>query len=194
MPLVDLLIANYSADVVGVFDDQFNPIFTGAKPIKATVNEMTKVMEHPVETGITITDHKVIQPIEIQLSLIIQSGQRFTGQNYRSVYEQIKQVYLKGTLLTVQTKSASYPNMIITDMPHDEDPEMYDALALVIKLKQVLFVTATFGTLPASKVRNKTKASTIPRGQQTGTAPANTATQQSVLAKIGRIIKPGATP
>lgn len=192
--LVDLLLANYTTDVVGVFDDNFNPLFQGAKPIKAAINESTKVMEHPVETGITITDHKIVQPVEIQLSLILPSGSRYAGQTYRSVYQQIKQAYLKGTLLTVQTKATTYRNMIISDMPHDEDPEMYDAIALAVKLKEVLFVTATFGTLPASKVRNKANASTTPRGQQTGTAVTNDATDQSLLAKIGRAIKPGATP
>lgn len=191
--LTDLLLANYTTDVVGVFDSNFNPLFTGAKPIKAAINESTKVMEHPVETGITITDHKVIQPVEIQLSLILPSGGRFSGDTYRSVFQQIKQAYIKGTLLTVQTKAATYRNMIISDMPHDEDPEMYDAIALAVRLREVLFVTATFGTLPASKVRNKTNASTTQRGQQTGTSTSGTAAEQSILAKIGRAIKPGAT-
>lgn len=159
MPISDTRVANFSADVVAVFDANFTQVFALARPIKATVNEQQKVMEHPVEDGTVITDHKVIQPIEIELSMLL------TSQNYRSVYQQIKQLYLKGTLLTVQTKAASYANMLIYNIPHDEDPTMYNSLAVGIKLRQVQFVTATFGTLPPKKVKKKTQASTVSRGE-----------------------------
>ncbi len=31
-------------------------------------------MEHPVESGIIITDHRIILPVEIELSLILTSS------------------------------------------------------------------------------------------------------------------------
>ena len=160
MPLLNVKVPNASADVVAIFDENFNQVFENGRPIKAMVNEDSKVMEHPVETGATITDHSIILPVEIELSLILDS------ENYRNTYQQIKTLFKSRKLLTVQTKTDSYRNMLIQKIPHDEDPELFDVIAIAVSLKEVLFVTAQFGTLPASKVANKSNASTVQKGEQ----------------------------
>ena len=180
--LIDVLLPNAAADVVAVFDSQLNQVFRGARPIKATVQEESKLMEHPVEDGTVITDNKIDLPVEIELSLLI------PGLNYQSVYQQIKQLNAAGTLLTVQTRSGTYPNMLIQKFPHDEDPTMWDTLTLAMTLREAEFVTATYGTLPPRKVAKKKQSSTVNRGQQTTTPPAGR--EQSQLAKFGRFIKP----
>lgn len=174
MALLDTLIPNASADIVAVFDENFSQVFENARPVKAMVKEYAKVMEHPIETGATITDHRVIQPIEIELSMILASD------DYRSVYQQIRQLYLDATLLTVQTKTATYENMLISEMPHDEDPDQFDSVILALRMKEVDFVTATFGTLPASKVANPVNASTTQSGEKQSKAVT---TRQSILAE-----------
>lgn len=160
MSALTALVPTFAADVVGIFDDNFNAVFTDARPIKAKVNESSKVMEHPVETGSTITDNTIILPVDIELSLMLPSIV------YTNVYEQIKSLFKNRTLLTVATRTAQYSNMIISDMPHDEDPELFDVIALALKLKEVQFVTAQFAALPASKVADKSNASTVNRGDQ----------------------------
>lgn len=160
MPLLDILVPTASADAVAVFDQDFNQVFANARPIKATYNRTSKVMEHPIETGAVITDHMVVMPVEIQLSLMLGAA------DFRSVYEQISQIFLNGTLLTVQGRTKTFENLIISDMPHDEEPDLFDIVAVAVKLKQVQFVTAQFGTLPASKVADKTQASTVQKGEQ----------------------------
>lgn len=166
MALTNIRLPTASADVTAVYDQDFNQVFANARPIKAQVNVYSKVMEHPLETGSVITDHSVLMPNEVELSLILISG------DFDSVYQQIKQLYQQKTLLTIQTKADLYTNMIISDMPHDEDPAMFDVLSLAMKLKEVQFVTAQFGTLPASKVRDKTMASTTQKGEQTTRTPS----------------------
>jgi len=122
-------------DVIGVFtQDSSIQLFVNARPIKAKVNTTASVMSHPVEDGTTITDHKVINPIEIELSMILSSS------DYRSVYQSIKEVFEKSTLLTVQTRSGTYRSMIISAMPHDEDADLYDAIGLALKLNEVKFL------------------------------------------------------
>lgn len=179
MPLLDTLLPNASADVVGLFSSDLAQVFGDARPMKATVKETSKLMEHPIETGATITDHRVVQPIEIELELIA------TGANYRNIYQQIRQMFFDAKLLTVQTKTASYENMVIQEMPHEESGDMFDAVPIAVRLKEVLFVSAQYGTLPADKVRNPAMASTKQKGQQQGTAASapqeNKAKGQSVL-------------
>jgi len=162
MPLLNTAIPTGSADVVAVFDADLNQVFARARPMKVTVKESAKVMEHPVETGSTISDHRVTLPVEIDLSMILISD------DYRSTYQQIRQLFLNATLLTVQTRTASYSNMLISDMPHEESPEQFDVIALALSLREVDFVKPKTGKLPPSKVRNKTKADTVNRGVQSG--------------------------
>lgn len=147
-------------EVVGIFDANFRQLFDKAIPIKATVKEESKLMTHPVETGASITDHKVVLPVEIELSLII------TGKDFKSVYERIKQTYLAGTSLSVQTRTGVYNNQVIQSIPHDEDTTMVDAVTIAMKLSEVIYVTAQYDKLPPRKVKHKEKSSTVDRGEQ----------------------------
>lgn len=155
-------IPTASVDVVGVFNQSFQQLFVTARPIKATVKEDSKLMEHPLETGATIIDHTIILPYEIELSLILKRGE------YRDVYERIRQSFLNREIVLVQTKTALYDNMIIQSMPHEEEAELFDTIALALKLRHVQIVQAQFAKLPPRSVRNPANASTVDRGQQQG--------------------------
>ena len=175
MAITDILtnlIPSFAVDSVAVYDQNYTQLFKQARTIKATVKESAKLMEHPVESGIVITDHRIILPIEIELSLIL------TSRTYQDVYKTIKQFYLNGTLLVVQTRSDIYTNQLIASMPHEEDPTQYDVLTLALSLKQVQFVEAQFGVSP----KNKSDSNTQNRGTQQGT-PAS-AGQSSVARDI----------
>jgi len=154
--IISTLIPSYLFDQVAVFTQDYTQVFTHARAIKAVVKEQSKVMEHPVETGITIVDHRIILPVDIDLSLILTAG------DYQSTYNQIREYYFDATLLTVQTKSGIYLNQLIQSLPHEEDPTQYDVLTLALSLRQVQFVTAQYGTAP----KNPSNANTADRGQQ----------------------------
>jgi hypothetical protein len=156
---LDSILPSYAVDYVAVFDQNYNQVFTKARAIKATIKEQAKVMEHPVESGIIITDHRIILPVEVELSLILQAP------DYEDVYKTIRSYYLNGTLLVVQTRSGIYNNQIISSMPHEEDPTIYDALTVSLNLKQVQFVTAQFGVVP----KKASNANKINRGTQQAT-------------------------
>lgn len=145
-----------SLDAVAIFTQDYQQLFREARSIKAVVKEQSKVMEHPVETGAIITDHRIILPVDIELSLILSS------EDYQSVYKSIRQYYLNGTLLLVQTRSGVYENQLISALPHEEDPTMYDALTIALSLRQVIFVTAQYAVVP----RRTSNQSTINRGTQ----------------------------
>lgn len=165
-----------AVDVVAVYDGAFAQVFAGARPVRVKVTESSKAMEHPVETGATITDFVIDLPVEVELSLILAS------EDYRGVMQQIRQLKALRQLLTVQTKAGAYFNMLITDVPHDEDPDLFDALAVSVKLKEVRLVEAQYARLPAKKVAKKSAASTVNRGQQQ--APAAPEEKKSFLYRL----------
>ena len=164
--ILNNLLPSFAIDSVGVYTQDFIQIFQAARAIKATIKEQSKIMEHPVESGIIITDHRIVLPVEIELSLIL------TAETYSDVYKAIRQYYLNGTLIVIQTKSDIYENQLISSMPHEEDPTQYDVLTVALSLKQVQFVQAQYGIAP----KNNSNSNTQKRGTQQGSAASGSQT------------------
>ena len=166
-----------SQDVVGIFDEDFNQLVPEGRPIKATVTEPSKLMEHPLEDGSTVSDHRIFQPTEIELSLIADYE---LAQRFEAIYRQTETI-------TVQTRAATYDDMVIESMSHDETVDVYDRMPLVLKLKHVEFVEVQFQALPPSSVaasgaQGKRNASTTKRGEQTGKPTAADAQRKASVA------------
>lgn len=148
-------------DVVGVYDEKYNQLFPTARPMRATVLPTALLMDHPMESGATVSDHKIIKPTEISLMM-------FLGDDEHAIiYQEVKSAFTGNDLLIVQTRTDSYKNMAIVDMTHEETPEHLDAVVMQIKLREVLLVTAQFQALPPRKVKRQADAGTKDRGEQT---------------------------
>ena len=173
--IVNTLLPAFAFDPVAIFTQDFVQVFASARPLKAVVKEEAKVMEHPIETGGTIVDHRIVLPVEIDLSLVINAN------DYQDTYAQIKEYYLNSTLLVVQTRSGVYQNQIISSMPHEEDPSQYDVLSVALSFKQIQFVTAKFAASP----RNASNKKTVDRGVQQG--KVKTPSVLSGIFKIGEV-------
>lgn len=163
-------------DVVGVFNADFRQVLAGLNIIKATMDQTAKVFEHPIETGSTINDHKIINPTEIELTCIL------SGSQYRNVYQEVNQLFRSEQLLTVQTRTGSYPNMTISKMPHEESGDIAQGIFITISFKEAFLFKAQFGVLSLSDVRDPSQSSTVNRGEQLSSTPsAQTQEQGSFL-------------
>lgn len=168
-----------SQDVTAVLAADFTQVFARARAIKASVGRASKAMEHPLETGATITDHRIILPVTVELSLVLASA------DYRAVYQQIGDLFRKGELLTVQTRVESFPSMLIEKMPHEEGADLMSGVTVALSLKEAQFVQPQFSALPRRKVARARDADTAQRGQQqpTEAPPARKASILSGLFK-----------
>ena len=162
---LNLITGTLSADVVAVLDQgTFRQIFAEARPMKAFIRETSKVMEHPVESGAMLGDHKVIDPKTIELLMVV------SAESYASAFQQIRSAWLNSDLLTVQTKAAVYQNMIIQNLPREEEPEKFDVTVIALQMKEVLFampgaISSTTSVSYYSPVAPN-NANTIARGLQ----------------------------
>ena len=143
-------------------------LFVNARPMKATIRETSKVMEHPVETGVVLSDHHIINPVEIDIPLIVNST------FYAATYSQIRQAFINATPLSVKTRVGVYSNMIIADMPHEEDAEMFDAITIGLHLKQVIYIvpgsnSPTQNFQPLAPANSNTVASGLKSAASLGT-------------------------
>lgn len=164
----DLLTGANNADVVGVFDQiSMQQVFANTRPVRATVKETSKVMDYPVETGATLSDHHIINPTEIEIAFIL------TAQNY-SDYQQMRTAWTNATTLSIQTRTGVYSNMIIWNMPHVEEPEMFDAITLSVMFREVIFVVPSSSSQPMNYAPlNPVNSDTISRGFQLSKAIVN---------------------
>lgn len=169
-----------SVDVVAVLKGSGGAqVFAAARPMRATVYERADLMEHPLEDGSVIADHRVQRPTEIDLPLFVPGG-----PDLKTVYAEIRQLWEAGTVLVVQTTAGTYANMILTDIPHEEHPDAINSITIGVRFREAKFVKAAYGGLPKSKVKAKPKASTVKTGaKQTNAA---TAPQTAKAAEIGK--------
>ena len=158
---VESILSLFGVDIVGVFDmESYEQIFSRARPVKANVIRAQKIMDHPLETGAVVSDFAVVMPVSIELSLVIASA------DYQSVYQSIKTYFETQTLVSLHTKADVFPNMLIEAMPHEESADMFDAIPLALRLRQVQLVTVQYQALPPAAVETPTDQSTVNRGQQ----------------------------
>lgn len=168
---VDLLLSTQAIDVVAILDG-FTQVLADARPTRASIRQPSRLLDHTIESGQVITDYSVILPVEIDLSVIVQSV------NYRSVAQEIIQLFQTKTILTVQLKEGNFINMVIADMPREETPQQFDAFSMVIRMRQVQVVIAA----PPFNALDPTQANTQQLGQQTSILAIPAATDSFVTA------------
>jgi hypothetical protein len=162
------LLSTYNQTVVGVFDPATgDQLFSEAPTMKANVNRSSKIMDHPLENGSPVSDYKIINPVEIDLGILVDTN------NLENTYATISRIFEFSVFLTVQTNAGVFEDMVLTAMPSDESPDMWGMLVISLRLREVQLVTVQFQDLTASSVANPNDQSTINTGEQTATPVVN---------------------
>lgn len=151
-------------DVVGIFDSNGNQKFIRARGMRLSTDRVARMPQHPLETGGSVVDARVIMPVEATLLVVLQSG------DYSNVYSQIQSSFNNGELLSVHCKAGVFTNMCIMSIPHEETPEMVDAIQIAVRLIEVRFYKSQ--AVGISRPATNRSANTTARGQQT-TRPAS---------------------
>lgn len=160
--------ATKAVDVVGVYDVDFNQVFPDARPLKASISDEALFFKHPLESSATRADHIIFQPIKITMSVMM------SGEDYKSVYQQIKQIYRSQTQLIVQTKTDTYEDIFIQSIPHEESPENYDSIIMNLILEETQLAATVVTFIPEDQADKNTKN----RGQQRPETPTESQEQK----------------
>lgn len=155
-------------------------VFAAARPMKANVYEVAKVMEHPLEDGSSVSDHIVFMAVEIEQPLII------AGDQLQSVFDEIRQLFLAGEVLDVRTRARTYESMVIQAIPHDEHGDAPDSVVVALQLKEAKFISTQYaGAIGPAQVGTTAttapRASTVRRGAQQTTTPAPAVEEQGSI-------------
>lgn len=175
--LAAAFIPTAANDIIGIYDQDFVQLFPQARPLKVSPSPTSKLMEQPLETNGVTSDHKVIQPVEIQFNLIVPA---FASTD---VYNQIYTYFKNSHFMNVQTKARLYTNQVITDMPHEESADAFDVLILALKCREVKIVKPKYKISP-KRARHR---STVDKGTVNGN---NSSQDQSVLDQLyGHLVR-----
>ncbi|TQI80000.1 hypothetical protein FHU10_5149 [Serratia fonticola] len=153
-------------EVYGLYDGNFNLAFPDAISMKASVREEAKLMEHPMEDGATIADHRVILPVGIELVVFL------PAESYKDSYNCLRQAFRGEELYTVHLATGIYSRMALQAMPHEETPDQSDAIAITLSLKEARIITTQYQALPPVKVKSPKDTCTVERGEQQPQPPA----------------------
>src|SRR5699024_8446353 len=100
------------------------------------------------------------------------------------------QAFLDHRLITVQSRMATYEDMIIEAMPHEETRDVYDGAVVPVRLVQWRAIEPEYGELQQEMVDDPAQSSTVQRGRQEGQevpAGGETERQGSTLSSWGLI-------
>lgn len=134
-------------------------VLPDASIISCRVSDQSKLMEHPIESGAKISDHKVFEPRTIDLTIAL------TQYGYSAEYRELFNLYRDCTIMKLQTKAQVYNNLQIASIPHEEKVETMSRLMFNIQLKEAIVVTSQFVAATSQKKRAADKQ-TVEVGQQ----------------------------
>ena len=172
MTLLQTFIPTAGKDVVGIFDQNGDQVLIKSRPTGISVIRDSLKFTHPLENNTSRADGKIILPTVISYSVILQA------EDYAAAYSEINRYFLSSEELSVQTKARSFGRMIVTAMPHKEEPQLFDAIVVDISLEETQIATTL-------TVANDEAFSTTNRGQaQPQTPSATQESQGSVLFQL----------
>lgn len=164
---------------VEILDNEtLQPLWTGSDIMDVQVQETSTATKYKVEDGTNRNDHIVHNQTEIMM--------RFTlAGEVSQLFNAIKQTYTNRDLVTVQTRTDVYADMIVTDIPQEQSGAAMDAVTLDIRLSEWREVVPEYGELTQAKVAKPEQSSTVKRGSQ-ATSETPDAKQESVMLSIKR--------
>lgn len=143
---------------------------TGANPygityIDAKVSIESDLCDHPVETGIVVTDASILLPISAEVTVAMPT---YFAER---IYEQMKDMYrLKKDKIILQTKYGLYRNLVLQNIEYELEHDTVDRTKFVLTLREIQegYVNDSAGEVAAEKdkIAKASDTTTVNTGSQ----------------------------
>lgn len=121
---------------------------------RITLENQKKIFEHPLESGVTIADHEVLEPKTAGLEAYIAIDDAGTLQ-------ELEQLYLNGVKLKIRAENRIINNMVIASQPAEITGAVFDKTKYSIQFKQAFEVMPQYIAMPKAKnPANKSRVNT----------------------------------
>lgn len=162
--------------VIILDNDTLQELWAGSDIMSVSVSETSKATRYAVEDGTSRNDHVIQNPAEISIGMML-------AGEVAQLFQILKQTYLERKLVTVQTKTDVYADMLVEEIPHEQDAGMTDGVTVDVRLVEWREVAPEYGELTAKKVAQPWQSDTVKRGSQ-ASSEAPPEKRQSVLRSI----------
>lgn len=156
-------------------NESLKPILSKLQCVRLDVTDEKIVTKFEVETGETINDHVITNPILITIGVML------AGAQDRAAFEALREWYQAHKLLTMQTRMETYPDMLIEAMSHIEQVALNTEVE--IRLTQWCEVAPAYGEI--YQARNPSQAKTKDADQKKGEEVKDSG---SILSKLGKYL------
>lgn len=130
-------------------------VLSGLEIVRVSFDDSTKLFEHPLETGATITDHEIFTPCAISM-------QAYIANDDSSTLSSLENYYLSGTLLKVKAANKIVNNIVIAAKPFELNSSVFDKTLYNISLKEIIQVNPTYVGMP--KAASSSNSSSVNSG------------------------------
>lgn len=147
-------------DVTAILNESGEQLFPTAKFLKASIAPSNTFAQHPVEDGTVVSDNKIINQVRISIPMILDSN------DYKDVYKSIQDVSNNSTMLSIQTRVATFDRMYIESYPSEESASIFDTVSMTVNFVEQITGTVVTKKLAAPDVSNNSDIDTENRGEQ----------------------------
>ena len=137
----------------------------GVTYISANVDIESDLCDHPVETGMVITDSSIIKPVSARVEVAMPTF--FAQYIYQSMDELQKK---KENKIILQTKYGVYENLVLQSFSYSLDNNKVDRTLFTLQLREVMEVQPygefEFLASESQNIKSASDANTISNGTQ----------------------------
>lgn len=152
-------MSTVTENVAGLFASDFSPLYPQGVAMHMNFNPEMRLMSHPIEDGSSIVDFSIMLPMLVEVEMMVR------GDDYKNTFQLIWTAFLKRDRITIVADSGTYPNMVISAVPHDQSADNVGVIPLTLKLTEVITAKTTFQSAPV-KPRSAKNSNTVKRGEQ----------------------------
>jgi len=166
----------------------------------ATLNEKhseeAQITQHPVETGMSISDNVLQKPAKLEIQGIV-SNTPLDNTNERSrdisYWNDLVEIKNKGELVVVATAARVYDNMLITNIAGIRSAGKGQSIDIAISLEQVKIVNekSVMGLYTTKKIKPGSKSAvskTEDKGNSAGKDKVDAKTKTSLLLQLKNLL------
>lgn len=148
---------------VPLVDYVTNAQIYGVSYMDAAVDITSDLCEHPTETGTMITDAAIVNPISMKIRVALPT------LFYTRIYQEMERFFVNKVKIQAQTKLGVYKNLVLQNMPYEEETNTIDRVVITLELKQVLEVNPQYTqeTIKKSTSKAASDADTTTVGRRT---------------------------
>lgn len=151
------------------------------------------ITDHPVEEGVSITDHAYLLPATLTLvygwaagsiNTLVQTGlSGLVNGGLQAMYDKMLRLQRDRSLCDVYTGKRYYTDMLIRSLSQETTKETENALMLRVVMRQIIIVKSQT-TFPANAVQANSQATgaVSDQGTKSVSAPANARVAESLDA------------